>query len=372
MYKKYFYFALVLALSTAVFSCKKNETEPVPTPTSDGKIYVAGVETYPGKGKEAKYWKDGVPVVLSDSATVEFAVANCIVVVGKDVYVGGSEISLAQPPTQIAKYWKNGKGINLTLPNENSFPEITSIAVSGNDVYAAGHDQATRGNGIIEVAKYWKNGTPVSLTGGSANSRDAGVNAIAVVGNDVYAAGFENIPILDQGATTYIFSAKYWKNGIDIKLSGTGQNGISIGNSIAVAGNNVYVAGFFGGGAGKQQIAGYWKNGIAVNVTDGSLDAEAKSIVAIGDDIYVAGYERSTKNVKVAKYWKNGTAISLTDGTREAVANAITVVGNDIYVAGYELNKEYAYIAKYWKNGTAVNLTNGSTLGIANSIFVAP
>ena len=42
-------------------------------------------------------------------------------------------------------------------------------------------------------------------------------------------------------------------------------------------------------------------------------------------DVYVAGYENNGF-VPVAKYWKNGQVTELTDGTNEARANSIVVV----------------------------------------------
>ena len=85
-------------------------------------------------------------------------------------------------------------------------------------------------------------------------------------------------------------------------------------------------------------------------------------------DVYVAGGEFKS-GVYVAKYWKNGVAVSLTDGTKVAGANSIAVAGSDVYVAGYEYNGS-EYLAKYWKNGVAVSLTDGSQLAATSDIAV--
>ena len=59
-------------------------------------------------------------------------------------------------------------------------------------------------------------------------------------------------------------------------LPGRGT-GIAAGsNSIAVYGNDIYIAGTDGGG--NSSIAAYWKNGILVDITDGSHEAAATSI----------------------------------------------------------------------------------------------
>ena len=52
-----------------------------------------------------------------------------------------------------------------------------------------------------------------------------------------------------------------------------------------------------------------------------------------GVDVYVCGYE-SNGSREIAKYWKNGTAFNLTDGTNYAYASAIALYGGDVYVCG--------------------------------------
>ncbi len=76
-----------------------------------------------------------------------------------------------------------------------------------------------------------------------------------------------------------------------------------------------------------------------------------------GTDVYVAGYEG-----EVAKYWKNGVAVSLTDGTNKAQVDDITVYNGDVYIVGFEDNSSGIRVGKYWKNGLPTNFA-----GIDNS-----
>jgi hypothetical protein len=91
-----------------------------------------------------------------------------------------------------------------------------------------------------------------------------------------------------------------------------------MGNSIFVSNNDVYIAGYEDG------RAKYWKNGEGIYLDEG---AEATSIFVLGNDVYVAGYSKDVKYVyTTAIYWKNGIAVNLTDGTYSAFARSIFVV----------------------------------------------
>jgi hypothetical protein len=130
--------------------------------------------------------------------------------------------------------------------------------------------------------------------------------------------------------------ACYWKNGQQIALSG-GSKGSA--QSIAVSGDDVYVAGTFPSGS---WVACYWKNGVLTALTDGKAEAGPRANVVSGGDVYIAGYEGNG-----ACYWKNGEKIALTGGS---VAHDIAVSGNVVYVAGIT-SIAGTQAACYWKNG---------------------
>ena len=214
------------------------------------------------------------------------------------------------------------------------------------DIYVSGEENGK--------ACYWKNGQKHIL---SALSQAYNITtSIAVSGNDVYVAGGE-VPNIYSVFPNEPTTAKYWKNGSEVIL---GKELYSYANAIAVVNNDVYVAGSESKFSDSGVVAKYWKNGQAVSLTNGLSNASANSIVVVGGDVYVAG-----KEGKVAKYWKNGQAVALTNGATDASASSIVVVGLDVYVAGYE-----GKVAKYWKNGQAVSLTNGLHQGYASSIAV--
>jgi hypothetical protein len=330
-------------------------------------VHVVGFE-FNVFGPTAKYWKNGNPVSLIDTAE---AGAFAIAVSGSDVYVAGyafNGIGMA-----VAKYWKNGNSVSLSDGSRDT--RTNAIAVSGSDAYVAGYaaegTELTDANGNVyrnAIAKYWKNGNPVSLTDGS---RYAQATAIAVSGNDIYVAGYE------YDGNKYV--AKYWKNGIPVSLSDGSEDAEAF--AIAVSGGDVYMAGAEYNGS--YWVAKYWKNDNPVSLSDGSRDTEALAIAVSGSDVYVAGNAAegteltdANGNVyrnRIAKYWKNGNPVSLTDGSRYAGASAIAVSGSDVYVSGYEYNGDgTSSVAKYWKNGNPVSLTDGSQYGFATGIALQP
>jgi hypothetical protein len=252
------------------------------------------------------------------------------------------------------------KEISSEVANTNTSTQV--------DVYVAGY-VADLSAGI---PAYWKNGRLVLIDSAHYNVpiyyglSGAGARSITVSGNNVYLGGYE-VVISPYSGDHY--PGICWKNGIPVDLTDGSTPYIS---SIIVSGTDVYVAGSEGG------AATYWKNGSSpVYLTIGGGPsvswASATSIVVSGTDVYVAGYEENYGSFYVAKYWKNGTAVNLpSDGTKNVFATSIAVSGNDVYVAGYEATPgNDGGVAKYWKNGNPVNLSDVTNFATANSIAVS-
>lgn len=203
-------------------------------------VYASGVE----RGV-AKYWKNGVAVDLTDGT--QYGEARSIVVSSGDVYVGGWQYKTTQiDPTHsyttpVAKYWKNGVPVELSDPL--AFGVAESIFISGSDIYVAGNTCQENEPPGCDLVTYWKNGTPVVLPG----QKPTAGTSIFVSGTDVYVTGDY---LVGGGANI----AELWKNGTLTALAGTtdsAANAVVVsGNDVYVAGasiNNIgsQVAGYW-------------------------------------------------------------------------------------------------------------------------------
>jgi hypothetical protein len=282
-------------------------------------IFVSGSDVYiigSGSGNVA-YWKNGAMVIFDKGS------APAIFVSGSDVYVAGNAGDAA--------YWKNGVQFNLTHGKNTTW--ANSIYVSGPDVYVSGNDYT----GSLTTAKCWKNGNEIALSKGKHESSVA--TSVFVVGSDVYVAGYGWTGEQYNPVKTAVF----WKNGQITDLT-DGKNNAEA-TAIFVANNIVYVAGYEKSGDTYENmfrkqdiynIAKCWQNGKAVNLSDGKHEARAASIYVVGKDVYAAGYEaigepgedmNGGEIIKqVATYWKNGVAVPLSDGKDNYYATSIFVV----------------------------------------------
>ncbi len=276
-----------------------------------------------------------------------------------DVYIAGY-VNSSLP---IAGYWKNG--VPVALSDGSKSAVAYAVTVSGGDVYVAGYeedgDSYVTNLGVVakyRVAKVWKNGTTIRLSDGKYHAE---AHAVAVSGTDVYVAGREATTHSGTGGYSGYSVAKIWRNGVGTALGPA--VGFSQASSIALVGSDVYIAGYQQAGS-THQTAVYWKNGTVVFLTDGATVAEATGIAILGPDVYISGHQETAAGTKIAKQWKNGVPTTLSNGLQSDWGTGIALNGTDILVSGSQ-----GYAAMLWQNAQPIPLTS-DTSAVAQTLAV--
>lgn len=252
-------------------------------------------------------------------------IMNAVAVHSGEVYVGGSIDGFNNISRWNGTAWTSlGTGIN----GGTSISErVMSLASISGTLYVGGNYTSAGGLGARNLAKYasgtW---TPFYGTG-----LDASVNAIAVSGNDVYVGGTFG----SAGTATASRIAKW--NGLTGTWTafGTGVSGDNTTiNAIAVVGNKVYAGGTFSniGGVTASNIA-VW-NGTSWSAMGTGANATVRVIIARGDEIYIGG-DFTTAGGQTANRvarWNGTTWNGLGSTILPTTVVSMAFKGNDLYV----------------------------------------
>lgn len=273
-------------------------------------------------------------------------------------YVAGEESYSYSGST--ANVWKIKGGVVAQTLSFGSGATANALAVSGDDIYAAGWDGYSFFTGSKRTATIWKltNDTPTSvpLTDGTNHAM---ANALAARGDDLYAAGYERNANDIDVATIW----KLTNSGTPTPVSLTDGTSHAMAYALAARGDDLYAAGFKSN-ANDNRVATIWKVTNSGAITSIPLGGEwswsmVYALAVSGDDLYAAGDGTPNGNPG-ATMWKvtNDGAITpfpLNDGTSDA--NALAVNGEDLYAAGYAFNDDYKQVAEIWKisNGTVTS-----------------
>jgi hypothetical protein len=279
-----------------------------------------------------------------------------------DISLGN--INLTIPVSQYINF--TGTLLNCAgAPVTNGY--VSLYVTGGGGAYASTSVTGTFSFSILNCLglniTYNYQGTDNTTNQTSAILNGSALNGIINLGNiiscgtaisDVYVAGWE------------AGKAKFWKNGIATELT----DGTVAANAYSIfvsQSNDIYVAGIAYGG-GK-----VWKNGQPYNnLFTPSTSNIANSVFFNATDLYVAGaLKAGASSIFTPKIWKNNVLLfpMTTSNQNDSYANSVFVSGNDVYVAGYENNT-----AVFWKNGVETYLTNINPANFASfafSIFVS-
>ncbi|HLX66736.1 MAG TPA: hypothetical protein VKR41_07060 [Puia sp.] len=198
----------------------------------------------------------------------------------------------------------------------------------------------------------WKNGQINSVYSELGILYNLGPSSLAISGNNVYIAGFKT----STSSVLYPFSPVFWLNGASTSLEdSTGSVANGYANAVTIAGGDVYIAG----------IRGY--------------DSQKDTVPYSGDS---TSYPATGS---VATVWKNGTPLTLpgysvaglVDSGKYAnrfyqdYVNGIFVSGSDVYVSGGTTWQSAAH-AEYWKNGVPVDLAGSLNYPGSNNTYGYP
>jgi len=250
--------------------------------------------------------------------------------------------------------------------------------IAGSFIYVGGTFRIAGTIGASYAARWnstsssWENVGPATANGIEKNGS---VNAIAVDGSNVYVGGtFEAVGKLA------VNNIAKWNGSSWSALPPTGENGVKGGgvNAIAVLGSNVYVGGAFtsAGGLSAQRIARFdgslWSslhpglNGTvyAIGIKDATLLYAGGSFTKTNDEAttlnYIAGWNGSIWSAV-------GTGTDISGGTSTSV-NAIAVYNDNVFVGG-DFTSPGNYVA--WWNGSAWSPLGSGTNGTNGIVHAA-
>jgi hypothetical protein len=301
-----------------------------------------------------------------------------LAVVGNEVFVGGwftsaggvSANRVARFNTQTNTWSTLGTGSSNGVNGE-----VRELAVVGNEVVVGGFFTSAGGVSANGVARFnTLTNTWSTLGTGSSNGVSgilAYVLALAVVGNEVYVGG----GFTSAGGVSANNVARFNTQTNTWSALGTGsQNGVNGGvEALAVVGNEVYVGGYFtsAGGVRANNVARFntqtntWST-LGTGSSNG-VDSLVFALAVVGNEVYVGGEFTSAGGVRangVARFnTQTNTWSTLGTGSQNGVSvggvsggvYALAVSGNEVYVGGRftEAGGVSAICVARWNSGTS-------------------
>jgi len=260
-----------------------------------------------------------------------------------------------------------GTGANVGTNGQINYPEQ---AVAKGKLYLAGYFSNAGGTSAFGIASW--DGTGWASLGGSTNVTDGTIYSLALSGSNIYIGG--TFPtagsVLANNIAVYNTSSHTWSS------LGTGTaNGVDDAvNAIAVLGSDVYVAGSFANAGGNPaNYIAMWDgskwNTLGTSPNDG-VDNNVYALATYGTDLYVGGSftHAGGSSAKYVAKW-SGTAWSTLGSGVNSTVYAIAAGKNEIYVGGSFSTaggSSANYVASW--NGSSWSSLGSPTNGVNNTV----
>ncbi len=278
---------------------------------------------------------------------------------GSEVYVGGDFFSAGGlSANYVARFnpatntWSAMAGRGNGVRGDSN-PTVNAIAVTGSDVYVGGRFTQAGGVSANNVARFNTNTNTWSALGSGSSNGVSGdyVNALAVMGNEVYVGGY----FFNAGGVSANRVARFNTNTNTWSALGSGSsNGVNSNGvyAFAVIGSEVFVGGDFtqAGGVSANYVARFNTNtntwsalgSGSSNGVSGFSNSRVYALAVMGSELYVGGgftFAGGMSANYVARFnTSTNTWSSLGSGSNNGMNNevyALAVMGSEVFVGGY-------------------------------------
>ena len=277
-----------------------------------GSVYIAGTTLSPNHWFIPTYWKDGVPALVADAGVSYNSWVNDMLVDDAGIHLVGHDYRDygCNPDCYSGTkghYW-NIKGSQVTETplhgsNDSISTSVTSLARNGSDLIFGGQTIPYHYWGL---ATTWKNN--YQNIDSFTHLSWAAISDIVVTGNGIVSGGSDGCPWTN--CTHY---ATVWdkRNGTTIRLSDRG----SVVNALALDGNKIIAAGFEYNSAGIRQAA-CWviENGqvTSLNLGNVATPSGANGLFVKDGEYFIVGYtaHEATGN-NIGTLWRAYQSLSI-------------------------------------------------------------
>jgi hypothetical protein len=255
--------------------------------------------------------------------------------------------------------------------NNGTNGEVWALAVIGSDLYVGGNFTAAGGITVNHIAKWNGSSWSALISSNNANGINGMVTALAVIGTDLYAGGWFTI----AGGVPAENIAKW--DGTNWSALGNGLSAAGAINALAAMGNNLYATSYILtpalGGPGNLIAKWDGANWSAFSV----MDDYVSSFLVDGLNLYAGGQFTLAGGVsasKIAKWdgsnWSSlGTGIN--NGTNYFIGGTgLEMMAGNLYVGGRFTTagaNTANFIAK-WDGSNWSSFGSGSNIGMNNSV----